>query len=38
MSREVMLAVENLCAWYGAAQILYGLNVEIRRGEAKRPR
>jgi branched-chain amino acid transport system ATP-binding protein len=33
MSREVMLAVENLCAWYGAAQILYGLNVEIRRGE-----
>lgn len=28
-----MLAVENLSAWYGAAQILYDLNFEVRRGE-----
>ena len=30
---EVMLAVERLCAWYGAAQILYDLGLEVRRGE-----
>src|SRR5205807_4429109 len=30
---NVMLAVENLCAWYGAAQILYDLSFEVRRGE-----
>jgi branched-chain amino acid transport system ATP-binding protein len=30
---DVMLAVENLCAWYGAAQILYELGFEVRRGE-----
>jgi branched-chain amino acid transport system ATP-binding protein len=30
---KVMLAVEDLCAWYGAAQILYGLSFEVRRGE-----
>jgi branched-chain amino acid transport system ATP-binding protein len=30
---EAMLAVENLCAWYGAAQILYDLSLEVRRGE-----
>jgi branched-chain amino acid transport system ATP-binding protein len=28
-----MLAVEDLCAWYGAAQILYDLSFEVRRGE-----
>jgi branched-chain amino acid transport system ATP-binding protein len=28
-----MLTVENLSAWYGAAQILYGLNFEVGRGE-----
>jgi branched-chain amino acid transport system ATP-binding protein len=28
-----MLAVENLSAWYGAAQILYDLSLEVRRGE-----
>jgi branched-chain amino acid transport system ATP-binding protein len=28
-----MLAVEDLCAWYDAAQILYELSFEIRRGE-----
>ena len=32
-SPNVMLAVENLCAWYGAAQILYDLSFEVRRGE-----
>jgi len=33
MSREVMLSVENLSAWYGAARILYDLNFEVGRGE-----
>jgi branched-chain amino acid transport system ATP-binding protein len=28
-----MLLVENLSAWYGAAQILYDLNFEVGRGE-----
>jgi branched-chain amino acid transport system ATP-binding protein len=28
-----MLTVESLCAWYGAAQILYDLSLEVRRGE-----
>lgn len=28
-----MLAVENLSAWYGAAQILFDLNFEVGRGE-----
>ena len=31
MSR--MLGVENLCAWYGAAQILYDLTFEVAAGE-----
>jgi len=30
---EPMLTVENLSAWYGAAQILYDLNFEVGRGE-----
>ena len=30
---EAMLAVEGLSAWYGAAHILYDLNVEVGRGE-----
>ena len=33
MSPEVMLEVEALSAWYGAAQILYDLSFEVRRGE-----
>jgi branched-chain amino acid transport system ATP-binding protein len=33
MSRDVMLAVENLSAWYGAAQILFDLTFEVRAGE-----
>jgi branched-chain amino acid transport system ATP-binding protein len=33
MSADVMLAVERLSAWYGAAQILYDLSFEVGRGE-----
>lgn len=33
MSGNPMLTVENLRAWYGAAQILYGLTFEVGRGE-----
>jgi branched-chain amino acid transport system ATP-binding protein len=33
MTRETMLSVERLSAWYGAAQILYGLDFEVERGE-----
>jgi branched-chain amino acid transport system ATP-binding protein len=33
MSRESMLVVEGLNAWYGAAQILYDLAFEVGRGE-----
>ncbi len=30
---ELMLTVENLSAWYGAARILYDLNFNVGRGE-----
>ena len=30
---DLLLSAKGLCAWYGAAQILYGMNLEIRRGE-----
>jgi branched-chain amino acid transport system ATP-binding protein len=33
MTRDVMLSVEALSAWYGAARILYDLSFDIRRGE-----
>ena len=33
MSRESMLIVQGLKAWYGAAQILYELAFEVGRGE-----
>ena len=33
MSRVIMLEVENLSAWYGAARILYDLALEVKRGE-----
>jgi branched-chain amino acid transport system ATP-binding protein len=33
MTADAMLTVESLNAWYGAAQILYGLSFEVRRGE-----
>lgn len=28
-----LLSVQSLCAWYGAAQILYDVNFEVKRGE-----
>ena len=30
---ETILTAENLSAWYGAARILYDLNVQVNRGE-----
>lgn len=30
---NVLLEAKSLCAWYGAAQILYDVNLEVRRGE-----
>jgi branched-chain amino acid transport system ATP-binding protein len=33
MSQDAMLAVENLSAWYGAAQILFDLSFEVHAGE-----
>jgi branched-chain amino acid transport system ATP-binding protein len=30
---DIMLAVDALSAWYGAARILYDLSFEVRRGE-----
>ena len=33
MSDDTMLKVENLCAWYGAAQILYDISFQVGRGE-----
>jgi branched-chain amino acid transport system ATP-binding protein len=33
LGREIMLAVNQLNAWYGAAQILYDLSFEVGRGE-----
>lgn len=32
-STEILLQARGLQAWYGAAQILYGLDLELRRGE-----
>lgn len=29
----VLLEAKSLCAWYGAAQILYDVDLEVRRGE-----
>jgi branched-chain amino acid transport system ATP-binding protein len=33
MIADPMLEVGNLGAWYGAAQILFGLDLQVRRGE-----
>jgi len=33
MSSEAILSVQGLSAWYGAAQILYDLDLEVGRGE-----
>jgi len=30
---ELLLSVQYLCAWYGAAQILYDVNIQVKRGE-----
>ncbi len=32
-AKEVLLEAKGLCAWYGAAQILYDVGIEVRRGE-----
>ena len=32
-NQPALLTAENLCAWYGAAQILFDINLEVRRGE-----
>ena len=31
--QETLLTAKSLCAWYGAAQILYDVDLEVRRGE-----
>ena len=33
MSADVVLEAKGLAAWYGAAQILYDVNLEVKRGE-----
>ena len=30
---DTLLQAQGLCAWYGAAQILYGVDLQVRRGE-----
>ncbi|MBB5215929.1 ABC transporter ATP-binding protein [Parapusillimonas granuli] len=32
-SEKVVLSVDGLCAWYGAAQVLFDVQLEVRRGE-----
>jgi branched-chain amino acid transport system ATP-binding protein len=32
-SREPLLSAKNLCAWYGAAQVLFDVTLEVKRGE-----
>ena len=27
------MKVQNLCAWYGAAQILFDVDLDVKRGE-----
>jgi branched-chain amino acid transport system ATP-binding protein len=31
--REVLLEARDLCAWYGAAQVLFGVDLQVGRGE-----
>jgi branched-chain amino acid transport system ATP-binding protein len=33
MSADLLLQARGLTAWYGAAQILFGLDLDVRRGE-----
>ena len=30
---DTLLQVRDLCAWYGAAQVLYDVSLDVRRGE-----
>ena len=32
-SQQLLLEASGLCAWYGAAQILYDVDLQVRRGE-----
>jgi branched-chain amino acid transport system ATP-binding protein len=32
-AKDMLLQAKDLCAWYGAAQILYDVVIEVRRGE-----
>ena len=32
-SKDMLLQAKGLCAWYGAAQVLYDVDLEVRRGE-----
>ncbi|CAN5673330.1 ABC transporter ATP-binding protein [soil metagenome] len=32
-TNELLLEAKSVCAWYGAAQILYDVDLEVRRGE-----
>ena len=32
-ANDLLLEAKSLCAWYGAAQILYDVDLEVRRGE-----
>ena len=33
MNDDLLLSAKGLCAWYGAAQILYDVDLDVRRGE-----
>jgi branched-chain amino acid transport system ATP-binding protein len=33
IEREVLLKAQGLCAWYGAAQVLFDVDLQVRRGE-----
>ena len=30
---DVLLQAQGLCAWYGAAQVVYGVDLQVQRGE-----
>ena len=32
-AKDMLLQAKGLCAWYGAAQVLYDIDLEVRRGE-----
>ena len=32
-AKDMLLQAKGLCAWYGAAQVLYDVGLEVRRGE-----